>query len=663
MSAQFFAANQVKAIRLGEVPAFDAWLYTFRAENNIEHHINPAGVAGAEQLAFMVALPEGGIYVPCADSTFFDLLQGRRTRRLAPSVLRQYAGAWRIVVRIVTQLCMVPGHDNTGMDGAGTLDRDRWRIMMAYCRHRFQGCLALGCILPSRLIKRLVTTIMSQMEGEDPWLAKRISQNQQALAFVRSPAVMETLNALPALWPATKATQLTLSEVRQHLEDILLARLLLMAAHNGPLPADINAMPAGIGGGSESESGDGIGTENENKARDSAGELVECGLAPLAACAESFVPVIRHLLAGCADQHTGQNDQQPVVGRGGFLTASRTFLYVCDTDGGLVFDLCVITELIRQGHKVVLAIKDSPFFLAPTLADMENDPLLGEYLSDGFILRGACVTKNELLRRLREHRLLIISDGTSELLNVYRTSTTFARAWKECDAVIAKGRRNKEVLLETSCEFTRDVFCFWKEQGQVFMRLRPCAPNVRKFSEADLSAKAANIIRAMRQAKDQGKAVMFYSCVIGSIPGQTSVAIAVAETFVGHLRGVMDDAFIINPAEYFEEGMDGDDLMFMWERVQRSGLINIWRFQSVEDIEASFALLGRRVPPQWSGKDATFSTGCTKEMRIALDMQRSHPELQIIGPAPEKFFRRKDYGVGKYFDATIYSSHQEGMHI
>ena len=116
---------------------------------------------------------------------------------------------------------------------------------------------------------------------------------------------------------------------------------------------------------------------------------------------------------------------------------------------------------------------------------------------------------------------------------------------------------------------------------------------------------------------------------------------------------------IINPAEYFEPGMDGDDLMFMWEQVQRSGLINIWRFQSMEDIEASFGLMGLKVPPVWSGKDATFSTGCTKEMRIALDMQRSHPELQIVGPGPEKFFRRGDYGVGKFFDATISNANQE----
>ena len=125
------------------------------------------------------------------------------------------------------------------------------------------------------------------------------------------------------------------------------------------------------------------------------------------------------------------------------------------------------------------------------------------------------------------------------------------------------------------------------------------------------------------------------------------------DTFVRHLREKLENTYIINPAEHFEEGMDGDDLMFMWERVQRSGLIDVWRFQTVEDIETSFALMGRKVPSAWSGKDATFSTGCTKEMHIALDMQKKHRELQIIGPGPEKFFRRREYGVGKFFDVGI----------
>jgi len=99
--------------------------------------------------------------------------------------------------------------------------------------------------------------------------------------------------------------------------------------------------------------------------------------------------------------------------------------------------------------------------------------------------------------------------------------------------------------------------------------------------------------------------------------------------------------------------MDADDLMYMWEIVQRSGLIDIWRFQSVEDIEKAFELMGEKVPPEWLGKDATYSTGCTMEMKIARDVQKQYPEMQIIGPSWEKFQRRKEYGIGKLYDRVL----------
>jgi hypothetical protein len=37
-------------------------------------------------------------------------------------------------------------------------------------------------------------------------------------------------------------------------------------------------------------------------------------------------------------------------------------------------------------------------------------------------------------------------------------------------------------------------------------------------------------------------------------------------------------------------------------------------------------------------------------MKIALEVQKDHPEMQIIGPAKEKFMRRRDYGIGKMYD-------------
>ena len=147
--------------------------------------------------------------------------------------------------------------------------------------------------------------------------------------------------------------------------------------------------------------------------------------------------------------------------------------------------------------------------------------------------------------------------------------------------------------------------------------------------------------------------IIFYSGIIGSIPGKEAVAKKIMSTFVEFIKEQSAKTFIINPSEHSEPGMDADDLMFMWEIVQRSGLIDIWRFQTYEDILQTFRLMKIKVPPEWVGKDATFSTGCTKEMKIALDVQREHPEMQVIGPSQEKFLRRQEYGIGKMYDRRL----------
>ncbi|MDR1660244.1 MAG: hypothetical protein LBR94_07895 [Desulfovibrio sp.] len=230
----------------------------------------------------------------------------------------------------------------------------------------------------------------------------------------------------------------------------------------------------------------------------------------------------------------------------------------------------------------------------------------------------------------------------TERLNLTRVSVTFSRAWKEAD-----------ILLGTSHEFTRDIICYWHDGGGFHVRLREHADIARKFNENDIITQSDAIIEKMRKARLNSQSIMFYSCIIGSIPGQTATAISLARVFVDNLRKKMDNTYIINPAEHFVEGMDGDDLMFMWERVQRSGYIDIWRFQTMEDIEESFALLNLRVPTSWQGMDSTYSTGCTKEMRIALDVQAKNREMQITGPEPRLFVRRSEYGIGKYFDAAF----------
>ena len=63
--------------------------------------------------------------------------------------------------------------------------------------------------------------------------------------------------------------------------------------------------------------------------------------------------------------------------------------------------------------------------------------------------------------------------------------------------------------------------------------------------------------------------------------------------------------------------------------------------------------MDKKVPPEWVGKDATYSTGCTKEMKIALEVQKKHAEMQILGPSVEKFMRRNEYGIGKMYDQRL----------
>ena len=474
---------------------------------------------------------------------------------------------------------------------------DERKRILQFCRLRFRQYVAEGTLIPSRLVKRMTDLVLAQANlPDDPWWERRRDSTKRQIALMDTPEVRVNLEAMP-----DEGRLETISATRRHLDYVELARLLCLSAMSR---AWLNVKP------------------EASAVRDAMEDAVrQCD-------------ILREYL--------DRNDE----------TVS-TVLYLCDADGGTILDLAVAKRLVAMGHRVIYAVKSGFFFFSPTLNDMDTDPSVVKVLDRGVVLQNQRISKNDLLQYLRENRLVVIGDGTRERLNLYRTSVTFSRAWKEADIILGKGWRLADVLLGTSHKFTRDVVCYWHDEKGFHVRKRPHAPEAHKFSEKDIVAQAASIIDVMRKAHMQGRTVMFYSCIIGSIPGETQTAIQLVNVFVDHLRKKMDNVLIINPAEHFIEGMDGDDLMYMWEKVQRSGQIDVWRFQTVEDIEESFALLQRKVPPQWSGKDSTFSTGCTKEMRIALDVQSKNREMQIIGPDSQRFLRRGEYGVGKYFDANI----------
>ncbi len=473
--------------------------------------------------------------------------------------------------------------------------------ILSLCKHLFKKALHSPFMIPSRLLKRMLDIFLSQNALQDPYQSIKKDYNRRALEFMNSPVFFRFISSCPDSTMGCERIQ----DLRWELDLLELRRFFCISTWSDIWKQE---------------------DFNPNTA------LVE-------------KEISRHW-DGFDAVMTGLFGPDNVYG--------YKILYLPDSAGGIMFDLKIIQALIRQGHKVVLALKEGFYYEYPTLWDVDSDPVLGSALREAKQVQQSQISKKDFLKKQRENRLLVISDGTRERMNLYRTNITFARAWKESDLVIAKGNGNYRRFINNSFLFTRDILAFFRDaQGEVHFRFKKRSSEVRKFIEAEILQKAQEIKNSMLSARIKGQRVLFYSAIIGSIPGQTKVAIEVINQFVSYMRERMDQTFIVNPAEHFEQGMDGDDLMYMWEMVQRSGFIDVWRFQSVSDIEKSFEIMGRKVPPIWAGKDATFSTGCTKEMHIALEIQKKYPEMQIIGPSPEKFFRRREYGLGKFFDAVI----------
>ena len=570
----------VNDLRYGKSPKLDAWLLHFMTENNLEYLTDPQKNASPEQLRFMVAIEDGQVYAPCSDRRIPVLLDND----LGPELKREYDQKWISLVELAHAYV--------------SDQQDRERIL-ELCRYKYNLVQSSPIIIPSRLMKRFLTILLTQGALSDPYKERKKRFNARAAETLKSGAVDEFLNVCPTGHSPCER----ISDLRFELDMLELERMLIVSTASSLWLDEEHAV-------------------KEASLKD---HLAAAGVSE----------TLRHVFA----ERQGQ---------------SLKILFLPDTAGGLIYDLLIIRALIRQGHSVVLALKEGFHFASPVFWDWEDDPALSEMFKGAHFLDVESISKNELVTAQSQNSLIVISDGTREELNLYRTSVTFARAWKESDLIIAKGEPHHRRLIATSHTFTRDVLCFHRgEDGRFRLDYKPRASWVRKFRDKDLKRKADEIIAEMRKAKARGENVMFYSAIIGSLPGQTRIAIRTVDAFVKYLRERLEKIHVINPAEHFEEGMDADDLMYMWERVQRSGMIDVWRFQTVADIEKSFELMDSKVPPMWAGKDATFSTGCTKEMQIALDMQKKNPEMQIIGPDPMRFFRRQEYGVGKFFDAAI----------
>jgi uncharacterized protein with ATP-grasp and redox domains len=583
-----------KPYELGKDPEADAWYTAFFLENHLDHYAYPEHVATPEQVRFIVFTEENDRYYPCSDEMFWMIMNRRSLQKL----MEKYR---RVLNRIL-----------------GLVERqieDPWdkAYLTALIKTKFDHETRDAIMIPSRLEKRLLSIYMSRTQIEDPYLCEKAERNIRAAHVLGSPTLQEALDRVDD--SVLLSSPVGLEDIKERAHYLKLRRLFALSVEK-----DL--------------------WESDGMIHNTVEDYMRLFYKPVTGGGDEELWRFLEVRKG---DDTGKN------------TGGKKILWLANEAGEIVVDLAIIQYLARLGHKIVVAFKQGPLFTKVDYYDVQVDEQLSQELKDALLIDEPKLGKNELVNILRrDTAIMAVSDGTRENLNFLLTSTTFARIFKEVDGVISKGFGQRRRLFDTHFSFTQDIFSIATADGgglSVWHKARH--PEAIKFAHKDLEGKAQSIIADMRKAKEQGMTVMFYSGIIGSIPGKEAVAKKIMSICVKSINKQSAKTFVINPSEHAEPGMDADDLMFMWEIVQRSGLIDIWRFQTYDDIVEAFRIMEMKIPPEWVGKDATFSTGCTKEMKIALHVQKEHPEMHVIGPAREKFLRREEYGIGKMYDRRL----------
>ncbi len=575
--------------RPGENPEKDAWHTAFFIENHMDYFTYPDHVASPEQVTFMIYTEDDERYYPCSDKMFEAIMSKNDSSFLQKK--------YREILQRLMEL--IDSHIEDARDKS---------FLEALIKIKFLHETRDEMMIPSRVEKRLLKIFLDRTLINDPFLCQKIIRNKRAINVLCSEAFKKAINQVADTVVSNPLS--TLAELKEFVKHIELNRLLSLSVENMLWESD---KPA---------------TYNE----------------------EDFHKLFSRQMIG-----DGVKPLLNFLGIEGKDDKTKKILWLADESGEIIIDLAIIKYLVNLGHKVIIAFKNGPLYTKADFYNAMGDEILSKQLEGAFFLEEKNLGKNELVKILRSDKnILVISDGTRENFNLLLTSKVFSRIFREVDGIISKGRDQKRRIFENHFQFTRDIFNISKgPDGSTLISYKPKHPSVIKFSHGDLEKKAKIIINRMETAKKKGKTIIFYSGIIGSIPGKIQMAKKIMSVFIDFLKDQLAMTFIINPAEYYETGMDADDLMYMWEIVQKSGYIDIWRFQSYDDIVTAFKTMNKKVPPEWVGKDATYSTGCTKEMKIAIGVQKKHAEMQILGPSVEKFMRRDEYGIGKMYDQRL----------
>ena len=578
----------------GQDPVTDAWYTTFFIENHLDYYAYPDRVASPEQVRFMVYTAENERYYPCSDRMFATIMKREKSQFLK----EKYEDVLHRILSLIDRQI-----------------EDEWdkAFLKSLIKTKYQHETRDGMMIPSRLEKRLLKIYMDRTQIENPYVFDKTQRNTRAFQVLNSEAFQKALNHVDDA--VLLCSPVSLNEIRERVDYLKLRRLFALSVESALWEAD-----------------EIFEYTEEDYLRLFSRRLTGDGVEPL----WQFLRVRR--------KEGAPGMPQP-----------KKILWLADEAGMVIVDLAIIRYLAQLGHKIIVAFKDGPLFTKVDFFDAQEDDVLCRELEGVLLIKEKCLGKNELVNIFKsDNNIMAIPDGTRENLNLLLASTTFARVFKEVECVISKGSDQRRRFFDTHFQFTQDIYSIAEgENGSASIWHKPRHPAVIKFAHKDLEKKARAIISQMEAAKRKGMTVIFYSGIIGSIPGKITMAKKIMSTHTQYLKDQSASTFIINPSEYYEPGMDADDLMYMWEIVQRSGLIDIWRFQTYDDIVKAFQIMNTKIPPEWVGKDATFSTGCTKEMKIALEVQEAHREMQIIGPSKEKFLRREEYGIGKMYDRRL----------
>ena len=277
-----FTFESARDIKYGKDPVLDALLLHFMTENNLEHSIDPVKNASPEQIRFMVALGEDSFYAPCGDWMLHFLLKAKLGKDLAA----EYGQQWRLLVRLIREHVREP------------LPRKR---ILHLCRHKFRMVLAAPILIPSRLLKRMLTIILTQSGLDDPFRTLKRQMNRRARNFVDSASYSRLVNVCPE----ERLHCASIAQLRFELDLLEMERLLLLSTCKSCWTEDTPGASLDP-------------------------EALATALAPV-----DFSP-LRGLFAP---------ERGPL-----------RILYLPRASGGIILDLKVVRALLRQGHQQGAAV-------------------------------------------------------------------------------------------------------------------------------------------------------------------------------------------------------------------------------------------------------------------------------------------------------------------